>query len=75
MFRIGNRVVLSEVKRRDEAKRTYEAAKKAGRTAALTEEERPNLFTQSVANVPPGDTVAVILRYVHEVPFGFSCCV
>ena len=68
-FRIGNRVVLSEVKRREEAKRTYEAAKAEGRTAALTEQERPNLFTQSVANVPPGDTVAVVLRYVHEVPF------
>ena len=69
MFRIGNRVVASEVRRREDAKRTYEAAKKEGRTAALTEQERPNLFTQSVANVPPGDTVAVILRYVHEVPF------
>lgn len=69
LFRIGNRVVLSEVKRREEAKRTYEAAKREGRTAALTEQERPNLFTQSLANVPPGDTVAVVLRYVHEVPF------
>jgi Ca-activated chloride channel family protein len=69
LFRIGNRVILSEVKRREEAKRTYEAAKQEGRTAALTEQERPNLFTQSVANVPPGDTIAVVLRYVHEVPF------
>ncbi|HET8541295.1 MAG TPA: VIT domain-containing protein [Anaeromyxobacter sp.] len=51
MFRIGSRVVLSEVRRRDEARRTYEAARKEGRTAALTEQERPNLFTQSVANV------------------------
>ncbi|HSD20917.1 MAG TPA: VIT and VWA domain-containing protein, partial [Anaeromyxobacter sp.] len=69
LFRIGDRVVISEVRRREEARRTYEAAKRAGRTAALTEQERPNLFTQSVANVPPGETVAVVLRYVHEVPF------
>jgi Ca-activated chloride channel family protein len=68
-FRIGKRVVTSEVKRREEAKRTYEQAKKEGKTAALTEQERPNLFTQSVANIPPGETVAVLLRYVHEVPF------
>jgi Ca-activated chloride channel family protein len=68
-FRIGNRVVLSEVRRREEARRTYERARAEGRTAALTEQERPNLFTQSVANVPPGDTVAVVLRYVHEVPY------
>jgi Ca-activated chloride channel family protein len=69
LFRVGSRVVLSEVKRRGEARRTYEAARREGRTAALTEAERPNLFTQSVANVPPGETVAVVLRYVHEVPF------
>ncbi len=69
LFRIGDRVVLSEVKRREEAKRTYEKAKREGKTAALTEQERPNLFTQSVANVPPGAMVAVVLRYVHEVPF------
>lgn len=68
-FRIGTRVVTSEVKRREEAKRTYEEARKEGKTAALTEQERPNLFTQSVANIPPGETVAVLLRYVHEVPF------
>jgi Ca-activated chloride channel family protein len=69
LFRIGDRVVISEVRRREEARRTYEAAKREGRTAALTEQERPNLFTQSVANIPPGETVAVVLRYVHEVPF------
>jgi len=69
LFRVGDRVVLSEVRRREEAKRVYEQARQEGRTAALTEQERPNLFTQSIANVPPGETVAVVLRYVHEVPF------
>ena len=68
LFRVGNRVVLSEVHRREEARATYEAARRSGRTAALTEQERPNLFTQSVANVPPGEAVDVVLRYVHEVP-------
>ena len=69
MFRIGRRVVLSEVKKRAEARATYERAKAEGHTAALTEQERPNLFTQSVANIPPGESVEVVLRYVHEVPF------
>lgn len=68
-FRIGNRVVYSEVKRKAEARRTYEQARSEGKTAALTEQERPNLFTQSVANIPPGERVAVVLRYVHEVPY------
>ena len=68
-FQIGRRVVSSEVQRREEARTTYRAAREAGRTAALTEQERPNLFTQSVANVPPGECVFVVLRYVHEVAF------
>ena len=69
MFRIGKRVVISEVKRRQEARATYERAKAEGHTAALTEQERPNLFTQSVANIPPGESVEVVIRYVHEVKF------
>ena len=69
MFRIGKRVVVSEVKKRQEARATYERAKAEGHTAALTEQERPNLFTQSVANIPPGESVEVVIRYVHEVKF------
>ncbi|MCU1277312.1 MAG: Vault protein inter-alpha-trypsin domain protein, partial [bacterium] len=69
MFRIGKRVVISEVKKRAEARQTYERAKAEGHTAALTEQERPNLFTQSVANIPPGESVEVVIRYVHEVKF------
>ncbi|HXU70788.1 MAG TPA: VIT and VWA domain-containing protein [Polyangia bacterium] len=69
MFRIGKRVVVSEVKKRQEARATYEKAKAEGHTAALTEQERPNLFTQSVANIPPGESVEVVIRYVHEVKF------
>lgn len=68
-FRIGNRVIWGEVKKKDEARATYDAAKREGHTAALTEQQRPNLFTQSVANIPPGESIAVVLRYVHEVPF------
>ena len=69
MFRIGRRVVVSEVQRRTQARATYERAKAEGHTAALTEEERPNLFTQSVANIPPGESVEVVIRYVHEIEF------
>jgi Ca-activated chloride channel family protein len=69
LFRIRNRVVISEVRRRAEAKQVYEDAKREGKAAALTEQERPNLFTQSVANIPPGESVEVILRYTHEVKF------
>src|SRR5579871_1787469 len=62
---VGNRVIRSVIKEREEAKRTYEAAKTEGKRAALVEEERPNIFTASVANLMPGDRVEVQLRYVE----------
>src|SRR5437660_3592762 len=64
-IRIGNRVISSVIKEHEEAKRTYEAAKSEGKRAALVEEERPNIFTTSVANIMPGDHVDVRLRYVE----------
>ena len=64
-IRIGNRVIRSVIKERAEAKRVYEAAKSEGKRAALLEEERPNIFTASVANIMPGDRIEVRLRYVE----------
>jgi len=64
-IRIGNRVIRSLVREREEAKKTYEAAKSEGKRAALLEEERPNIFTASVANIMPGDRIDVRLRYVE----------
>ena len=64
-IRIGNRVIRSVVRERDEAKRVYQAAKSEGKRAALLEQERPNIFTASVANIMPGDRIDVRLRYVE----------
>jgi len=62
---IGNRVIHSVVRERQEAKKVYEAARSEGKRAALLEEERPNIFTASVANIMPGDRIDVHLRYVQ----------
>lgn len=62
---IGNRVIRSEIHERQEAKRVYEQAKSDGKRAALLEEERPNIFTASVANIMPNDHIDVQLRYVE----------
>lgn len=64
-IRIGDRVIRSLIRERAEAKRTYEAAKAEGKRAALLEQERPNIFTASVANIMPGDRIDVRLRYVE----------
>lgn len=64
-IRMGDRLIRSQIRERAEAKRVYEAAKSQGKRAALLEEERPNIFTASVANIMPGDRIDVRLRYVE----------
>lgn len=68
-FKIGERVVNAVVKEKEEAKRIYEAARSEGRAATLLEQDRPSLFTLSVANVPPGETILVSLAYQEKVGF------
>jgi Ca-activated chloride channel family protein len=62
-MRIGDRVVKAVIKEREEARRTYEAAKAEGASASLLEQQRPNVFQMNVANVLPGDRIEVELRY------------
>ena len=64
-LRIGERIIRSEIHERQEAKHIYDAAKSQGKRAALLEQERPNIFTTSVANIMPGDRIDVRLRYVQ----------
>lgn len=68
-FAIGTRIVEGEIKRRDEARRIYNAAKNAGQATALLDQERPNIFTQSVANILPGQDVQVEISYVQIVKY------
>lgn len=62
---IGERVIRGQIKERSEAHRIYQAAKQAGRVAALLDQERPNIFTQHVANIEPGKQIEVRISYVE----------
>jgi Ca-activated chloride channel family protein len=62
---VGDRTVKGRIKRREEARAIYEAAREAGHVAGLLDQERPNIFTQSVANITPGATVKVTISYVE----------
>jgi Ca-activated chloride channel family protein len=66
---VGERVIHGDIARREEARRTYATARAQGRTAALLEQERPNLFRQAVANIRPGEPVRVVLRFAETVPW------
>jgi Ca-activated chloride channel family protein len=64
---IGERTITAKVLKRDEARRTYEQAKKENKTASLLEQERPNVFRMNVANILPGDVVKTELRYTETI--------
>ncbi|MDO8586978.1 MAG: VIT domain-containing protein [Armatimonadota bacterium] len=64
-MKVGERTIRGEIKKREEARQIYEAAKKAGHVASLLDQERPNIFTQSVANIVPGEKVLIKIGYVN----------
>lgn len=66
---VGDRRIIGQVKERGEAKEIYEAAKAAGHVASLLDQERPNIFTQSVANIEPGVTVEIEISYVETLKY------
>ena len=60
---VGNRVIIGKIQTREDARITYETARAEGRRAGLVEQQRPNIFTNSVANIGPGETVLVVIEY------------
>lgn len=63
-MKVGDRTVVGKIKRREEARAIYDAARNAGKAASLLDEERPNIFTQSVANIMPGENIEITISYV-----------
>lgn len=67
-MRVGERVVLAELKERGQARRDYRQALALGQRAALLEENRSELFSMKVGNIPPGEAVQVRLYTVGHLP-------
>jgi len=68
-MQIGERVIEGLIKERQQAKRIYEKARASGRKAALIEQERPNMFTNSVANIGPGETIKITIEYQQPINY------
>jgi len=66
---VGDRVIKGTIKKREEARAIYEAAKRRGNVAGLLDQERPNIFTQSVANILPGEQITVTISYVETLSY------
>ncbi len=66
---VGGRIVRGKILRREEAQAVYEAAKTNGQVAGLLDQERPNIFTQSVANILPGEQIKITISYVETLKY------
>lgn len=64
-LQVGDRTIKGRILRREDARAVYEAAKAGGKAAALLDQERPNIFTQAVANILPGEKVTITITYVN----------
>ena len=65
---VGNERVKAVIQKKAEAQKTFAAAKKQGKAAALLTQHRPNMFTQRLANLMPGMPVEVVMEYTQTVP-------
>lgn len=66
---VGERRIVGLIKRRAEAQTLYQEAIEQGKTASLLEQERPNIFTQSVGNIQPNDEVRIKISYVDVLDY------
>jgi Ca-activated chloride channel family protein len=66
---VGKRNIYGEIHKRMVARQIYEQARAAGKRTALLEQERPNIFTQSVANIQPGEEIVITIRYVQALKY------
>jgi len=66
---IGDRFIEGEVREKEQARKEYEQARQAGKKTSLVEQQRANLFTTSVANIGPGETVIVEIEYLENIRY------
>jgi Ca-activated chloride channel family protein len=68
-MKVGERMIEGQIRERAEAKQVYEQAKQEGKRTSLVEQERPNIFTTSVANIGPGERITVEIEYQETVRY------
>lgn len=65
---VGDEIIEAIIQEKEKAQKTFDEAKAEGKAAALLTQHRPNMFTQNIANLMPGQLIKVSLSYVQSVP-------
>jgi len=66
-LRYAGRLIEGEIQERQQARRRYDQARAAGKVASLLDQQRANVFTTSVANIPPAAEVEVSIEFQQQV--------
>jgi len=66
---VGDRTIRGIIRERDEAEQIYASARAQGHVASLMTQERPNIFTQKVANIEPGKTIEIDITYFQTLRY------
>jgi len=66
---IGDRRIRGIIRERKEAEEIYRQARSQGHVASLLTQERPNIFTQKVANIEPGKSIDVNIKYFNTLAY------
>ena len=64
---IGEHRIVARIKEKQKAKKTFEKARKEGKSTSLLSQKRPNVFSMEVANIMPGDEIEVALTYSETI--------
>jgi Ca-activated chloride channel family protein len=68
-LRVAGRTIHGVLKERAEARQDYQRAVEEGRRAALMEQERDDVFTVQLGNLPPGEEATVVIRYSETLSY------
>ncbi|MGH8166621.1 MAG: VIT domain-containing protein, partial [Woeseiaceae bacterium] len=68
-MRVGERFIEGEIREKEDARKVYEQARESGQRAGLVEQQRANLFTTSIANLGPGETISIEIEYLETLKY------
>jgi hypothetical protein len=63
---LPTKLLIGEVREKQEARAEYNAAIARGETAALLEQDKPDVFKQKIGNIPPHSRVNIRITYVTD---------
>ncbi|GAA5131534.1 marine proteobacterial sortase target protein [Thalassotalea piscium] len=67
--KVGDNIIIGQIMEKQAAKKAYNKAKTQGKKASLVQQQRANLFTNNIANIPPRSAVTVTLTFIMPVTF------